>query len=229
MKRLLGWVGALVALVLLAVVADRVAVRAAENGAVQAFEQQADDVAGARLDITGFPFLTQLARGELAHVTGSADSASFAGYAVSDLRIDAHGVSTSAPYRLASGTASGLLATGSLEQALRDQSRLAVDVGTQDGTLTLALDVLGLEVVVAGRPRVDGPRTLGVDVTSVTAGPGVVSVDDLPGPVADLLTDLRVELDLPAGVALDDVQVADGAVRVALTGTDVDLETLVDS
>jgi len=229
MKRLVGWVVALVVLVVVAVVVDRVAVRAAENGAVTAFEQEADDVQGAQIDITGFPFLTQLAGGELTHVTGSADSASFGGYAISDLRVDARGVGTSAPYPVASGTASGVIADASLQDAVQEQAGFDVTVTSDGDVLALGIDVLGLDVTVDVTPRVDGPDTLAVDVEAVRTGLGVVSVDDLPSGIASALSDLQIPLDLPDGVALDSVAVADGGVRVAVTGTDVDAEDLVAS
>lgn len=229
MKRLVGWLVALVALVVLAVVADRVTVRAAENGAVKAFEQQADDVSGAQLDIQGFPFLTQLAAGELDHVTGSADTATFAGYAVSDVQVDARGVGTSEPYTIASGTASGVIAASSLQQVVSDQSGLDVELTADGDVLGVGLSVLGLDLTVDVTPRVAGPDSLGVDVQAVRTGLGVVSVDDLPSGIAGALTDLRIPLDLPEGVALESVAVAEGGVRVGVSGTDVAAGSLVAS
>lgn len=230
MKRLVGWV--VVVLVVLggvAVVADRLAVRSAERGAVTAFEQEADDVTGAQIDIAGFPFLTQVVRGELDHVTGSADSATFAGYAVSDLRVDARGVGTSEPFTVASGTASGVLAESSLQEAVQEQSDLDVTVAAAGDVLALGVEVLGLPVTVDVTPRVSGPETLAVDVEAVRTGLGVVSVEDLPAGVSDALTDLQIALDLPDGVALDAVAVAEGGVRVTVTGTDVVATDLVAS
>ncbi|MFC8922069.1 DUF2993 domain-containing protein [Cellulosimicrobium sp. NPDC057127] len=229
MKRLVGWLVAVVALVVVAVVADRVTVRAAENGAVKAFEQQADDVSGAQIDILGFPFLTQLAGGELDHVTGSADTASFGGYAVSDVQVEAHGVGTSEPYTVASGTASGVIATSSLQEVVREQSGLDVELTTDGDALGVGLAVLGLDLTVDVVPRVAGPDTLGVDVQAVRTGLGVVSVDDLPAGIAGALEDLRVPLDLPEGVALESVAVADDGVRVGVSGTDVAAGNLVAS
>ncbi|WP_069385709.1 LmeA family phospholipid-binding protein [Cellulosimicrobium cellulans] len=229
MKRLVGWLVALVALVAVAVVADRVTVRAAENGAVTAFQEQADDVSGARLDIRGFPFLTQLAAGELDHVTGSADTATFAGYAVSDVRVDARGVSTSEPYTIASGTASGVIAASSLQEVVREQSGLDVELTTDGDVLGLGVAVLGLGLTVDVVPRVAGPDSLGVDVQAVRTGLGVVSVDDLPSGVAAALTGLRIPLDLPEGVVLESVAVAAGGVRVGVSGTDVAAGSLIAS
>jgi hypothetical protein len=229
MKRLVGLLVTLVVLVVVAVVADRVAVRSAESGAVTAFEQQADDVTGAQLDITGFPFLTQLARGELTHVTGSADTASFGGYAISDLQVEADGVSTSEPYRIASGNASGVIADDSLQEIVAEQSGLDVGVPATGDVLALAFDLLGAEVTVDVTPRVAGPAELAVDVVAVRTALGVVSVDDLPSGITRALSDLRVPLDLPDGVVLESVAVAEGGVRVAVSGTDIVAEDMVAS
>jgi hypothetical protein len=205
MRRLVGLLVTLVALVAVAVVADRVAVGAAERGAVTAFEQQAD------------------------HVTGSADTASFGGYAISDLRVEADGVGTSEPYRIASGTASGVIAAESLQEVVAEQSGLDVAVTSSADVLSLGFDLFGAEITVDVTPRVSGPAELAVDVVAVRTGLGTVSVDDLPSGIAGALSDLRVPLDLPDGVALDSVSAVEGGVRVAVTGTDVAAADLVAS
>jgi hypothetical protein len=106
MKRWWWAVGALVALVLVLVVVDRVTVRVAESTAVRSMEQGDVELTDANLDIQGFPFLTQVAAGELGHVTGTATAATFGGYTVTDVRIDARDVSTTDPYVVKSGSSS---------------------------------------------------------------------------------------------------------------------------
>lgn len=228
MRRAAGLFLTLVVLLALLVVADRVAVRATERAMVEAFDQQVD-VTGATLDIPDFPFLTQVARGELTHATGSADTASFGGYVVTDLVVDARGVGIASPYVIRTGTASGLLSVDVLEQALREQAQLAADLGTQGDTLVLSGQVLGLRVAVAGRPRVADPDTLAIDIVSVDTGSGPRPVDELPSAVAAALTGLEVSLALPEGVGLDVVEVVEGSVRVEVSGTGVALEELVAS
>ncbi|MBD8078538.1 DUF2993 domain-containing protein [Cellulosimicrobium arenosum] len=229
MKRLVGWLVVVVVIVGGAVVADRVVVGVVERNAVSTFEQEADDVSGAQVDITGFPFLTQVVRGDLDHVTGSADTASFAGYTVSDLQVDARGVSTSEPHTVASGTASGVIAESSLQEAVREQSGMDLTVTADGDVLALGTEILGAEVTIDVTPRVAGPDALAVDVEAVRTGLGVVSVEDLPAGIADALTDLQVTLDLPDGVALDSVAVAEGGVRVGVTGSDFVVDDLVAS
>lgn len=229
MRRAVGWLVTLVVLLALAVVADRIAVRVAERAAVDAFEQGADDVAGATLDIGGFPFLTQVARGGLAHVTASADTASFGGFAVTDLTVEARGVGIAPPYQVETGTASALLAVADLEEALREQTRLSGELTTEGDTLVLSGSVLGLPMSVAGSLRVADADTLAIDVVSVDTGSGPLPVDDLRPAAAALLTGIEVSLSLPEGVALESLEVADNAVRLTVTGTDVALEDLVAS
>ncbi|WP_425471237.1 LmeA family phospholipid-binding protein [Xylanimonas allomyrinae] len=60
--------------------ADRAAAWVTGRGAAAAVALGGDDVSGARVDIHGFPFLTQLAAGRLTRVTGVLDSGSFGGW-----------------------------------------------------------------------------------------------------------------------------------------------------
>ncbi|WP_265521487.1 LmeA family phospholipid-binding protein [Oerskovia flava] len=229
MKRLVGGVVAVVVLLALGVVVDRVAVGVAENRVVSSLEEGADAVSGATADVAGFPFLTQLAAGRLSDVVVTAESATFGGYTVTDVRAEASGISTAEPYVVEQGTASALLGIDQVQDAVREQSRLAVDVSADRSALRLDLDAFGLEVAVATRVRVAGPTTIALDIETVTLGPAVVSVDDLPGVLADALTDLEVALELPSGVALEQIVVEGDALRVDVTGTNVVLDELVTS
>ena len=212
MKRWWWVVGGVVALVLVLVVVDRVTVRIAEGTAVRSMEQGDVELTDANLDILGFPFLTQVAAGELGHVTGSAATATFGGYTVTDLRLDARDVGTSDPYVVQSGTATGLLAPSSLDADL----------------LVASMEVLGVPLSAKLTPRVDG-NTIAVDVSALTLGPATVTVSDLPPSIARLVTNLTVPLDLPEGVTLTSVGVTDGAIRVELAGKDVALADLAVS
>ncbi|CPU66622.1 Uncharacterised protein [Mycobacteroides abscessus] len=138
-------------------------------------------------------------------------------------------MSTSEPYRIASGTASGVIAAESLQQVVAEQSGLDVDVTATGGVLSLGFELLGTTITVDVTPRVSGPAELAVDVVAVRTGLGTISVDDLPSGLSGALSDLRVPLDLPDGVALDSVSAVEGGVRVAVTGTDVVAADLVAS
>ncbi|GAA1408589.1 hypothetical protein GCM10009600_25530 [Oerskovia paurometabola] len=228
MKRWWWVVGGLVVLVLVLVVVDRVTVRIAEGTAVRSMEQGDVELTDANLDILGFPFLTQVAGGELDHVTGSAATATFGGYTVTDLDLDARGVSTSDPYVVRSGTATGLLEPSSLDAVVTKAAGNPVTFSTEGDLLVASMDVLGVPLSARLTPRVDG-NTIAVDVSALTLGPATITISDLPAPIAKLVTNLTVPLDLPQGVSLTSVGVSDGAIRVELSGKDVALADLAVS
>ncbi|MBE7700541.1 DUF2993 domain-containing protein [Oerskovia sp. Sa1BUA8] len=228
MKRWWWVVGGVVALVLVLVVVDRVTVRIAEGTAVRSMEQGDVELTDANLDILGFPFLTQVAAGELGHVTGSAATATFGGYTVTDLRLDARDVGTSDPYVVQSGTATGLLAPSSLDAVVSEAVGEPVAFSTDGDLLVASMEVLGVPLSAKLTPRVDG-NTIAVDVSALTLGPATVTVSDLPPSIARLVTNLTVPLDLPEGVTLTSVGVTDGAIRVELAGKDVALADLAVS
>ncbi|MFJ4108729.1 LmeA family phospholipid-binding protein [Oerskovia enterophila] len=228
MKRWWWLIGGLVVLVLVLVVVDRVAVRVTEGAAVRSMEQGDVELTDANLDIQGFPFLTQVVGGELEHVTGTAATATFGGYTVSDLHIDARGVSTRDPYVLQSGTATGLLAPSSLDAVASEAAGSPVTFSTDGNLLVASMSVLGVDLSARLTPRVDG-NTIAVDVAALTLGPATITISDLPRPIANLVTNLQVPLDLPTGVTLTSVGVTDGAIRVELSGTDVALADLAAS
>jgi hypothetical protein len=228
MKRWWWAVGALVALVLVLVVVDRVTVRIAESTAVRSMEQGAVELTDAHLDILGFPFLTQVASGELGHVMGTAESATFGGHTVTDVRIDARDVSTADPYVVRSGTATGLLAPASLDAVVSEAVGEPVAFSTDGDQLVASMNVLGLPLAAKLTPRVDG-NTIAVDVSELTLGPATITISDLPAPIARLVANLTVPLDLPQGVTLTSVGVSDGAIRVELAGKDVALADLAVS
>jgi hypothetical protein len=228
MRRWWWVVGGLVALVLVLVVVDRVTVRIAESTAVRSIERGDVELTNANLDIVGFPFLTQVAAGELGHVMGTADSATFGGHTVTDLRLDARDVSTTDPYVVRSGTATGLLAPSSLDAAVSEAAGTPVTFSTEGGQLVASMDVLGLPLSAKLTPRVDG-NTIAVDVSELNLGPATITISDLPAPIARLVANLTVPLDLPQGVTLTSVGVSDGAIRVELAGKNVALADLAVS
>ncbi len=228
MKRVAGWLVGILVVIVLAVVADRIAVGVAENKAVDAIERAAD-VGDVDVSIHGFPFLTQVIAGSLTEVTGSVSSGSFGGLHVSDVRVDASGVGTSAPYLVDSGTAAGDLALSSLQEILRSQTDLDLTVAADGDALALSTQVLGLDLVVDVIPRVDGPHTLGVTVRSVRLAGATVSIKDLPSGIENALTDMKIALTLPAGISLTGVSVGSDAVRISASGQQVALEDLIAS
>jgi hypothetical protein len=228
MKRVPKWLIPLVVVLVVLVVGDRVAVAVAENRASSSVEDRAA-VSAVSVDVHGFPFLTQIAGGNLSHVTGSADSATFGGLSVTDVQIDARDVEISSPYRVAHGTASGAIPVATLEAMLKERTGLDLTVTAKGDSLTLSGTVLGVDLSLDGVPTVKDPTSLGVTITAVRMGGAAVSIDALPAFLADPLTDVHLGLDLPAGITLDSVQVSGDSVRVAVVGTDVALKDLVAS
>jgi len=205
-----------------AVVVDRVAVGRAQDRAVTEIQANVEGVSG-EPDVTigGFPFLTQLAAGKLSHVTAHADALTLDGVEVTDVEVDADGVTTTEPYSVDSAALTGTLSAAELNKLVAANSDLDVDLQIVDDQLTAATKVLGLDMTAALVPRVDNGE-IRVDVASVTFGGFTVAVADLPGVLAGQLSDLTVPIaGLPAGFTLSDVAVQGGGVRITATGLDV--------
>ena len=204
-----------------AVVADRMAVALAERRAVAALESNLALTGSPRVDIRGFPFLTQLARGSLDDVTAQVPGATLEGTALTDVDVRAAGVRTSAPWTVRTVTVAGTLPTVTLDRLLDEQSGLDLTVRLDADRVVLGTRVLGLPVEAVVVPRADAGG-LRVDVVTVTLAGAGIDVADLPGGLAGRLSDLVVPVSgLPAGVTVTAVAVvADGA-RLTATGTDV--------
>src|SRR3954470_24572647 len=94
------------------VVADGIAARQTGQGGAQAIEENLDGVTGTpTVDVGGFPFLPQLFRHELDHVTARVDSATLEGVEITNIHLDAADVSTQEPYTVGTATLTGSIAT----------------------------------------------------------------------------------------------------------------------
>lgn len=213
-----------------AVVADRVAVGRAEELAVAALQTGVEGVSGEpAVTIGGFPFLTQLAAGKLSNVSARADSLTLEGVEVTDVVVDADGVSTAEPYTVDRADLTGTLSAAELRRLVAANSDVDVDLQITDDELTAGTQLLGLDVTATLVPRVEGGE-IRVDVSTVALGGFEVDVTDLPGVLAGQLDDLAVPVaGLPEGFALSDVEVRDGGVRITATGVDVVLPAAVAS
>ncbi|GAA2721292.1 LmeA family phospholipid-binding protein [Cellulomonas aerilata] len=213
---------ALASLVGGACVGDRWALGRAEEQFADRIGEGVDGVTGRPgVDIAGFPFLTQLAAGSLDDVSVDLATASLSGVDLRDVDLRAHGVSTSAPYRAGSAEVRGTLTTGALEALVAERTDADVDLAVDGGRLTATLQVLRADVTAELVPTAQGD-SIAVDVVSVTLAGAVIDVEDLPRAAASRLRDLAVPVDgLPDGLALTDVVVQDGGLRVTASGTDV--------
>ncbi len=176
---------------------------------------------GLRIDVHGFPFLTQLAGGSLDDVSGSLERATFGGHEVSDVSFQARGVELGGALRADAIEVDGLVTFTTLASALSTQ--LSADVGLEPaldtpGAARLTLEVLGLDVGAVVTPSVAGPGLIGLRLDAVSLGALAVDPGALPGGIGDALGGLTVPLDLPRGVELTSVQVEGSGLRASLEG-----------
>lgn len=205
-----------------AVVVDRVAVGRAQELAVSELRANVEGVSGEpEVTIGGFPFLTQLAAGTLTNVTARAEAMTLDGIEVTDVVVDADGVTTTEPYTVDRAELTGTLSVAELQRLVEENSEVDVELQIEDDQLTAATQLFGLDVTATLVPRVDNGE-IRVDVATVEFGGFAVDVGDLPGVLAGQLSDLTVPIDgLPEGVELSGVEVRDGGVRITATGVGV--------
>jgi hypothetical protein len=220
----------LVVLLLLAgltLLADRLAVGVAEDQVAQQLAGKGGLVGTPEVDITGFPFLTQVVGGryedvrialdaeELGQPEGTRADVSLRGVHV-PLRSALAGSVTEVPVDRIDGTAT--LAYELLAAELGSDATIAPE---GDGLrITRTVEVLGyrLPVTAAGTVALDGDQLV-VDVEEA-AGAGVDIPDFLVDRVSDLL-DLRYTVpELPFGLQLTRVDPAADGVRVRVEATD---------
>ncbi|MFC6448837.1 LmeA family phospholipid-binding protein [Cellulomonas gelida] len=224
-RRRTGLVVGLTLLVLVTlgfVVADVVAAQRTRETVSDAIVENVDEVVGVpAVDVGGFPFLPQLARGELDRLDATVDGATLGGIAMTDLVIGADGVSTSTPYRADEVVVHATIPTASLQGAVVERTSLELTVEVAGDALRLSGQVLGLDLAGELTPRVEDGRLL-VDVATVSVGGVRVEAAALPSDLASRLHDLEIPVeDLPDGLVLTDAVVQSDGVRVTASGTDV--------
>ncbi|MFR0353467.1 LmeA family phospholipid-binding protein [Streptomyces sediminimaris] len=226
------------------VVADRVAVHFAEKEAAAKLKTTENLAATPDVSINGFPFLTQVASGELDDVevgikdyqadTGNGGNGGPSTIRIDDLEAHMKGVSFSGDYSSATAahaTGTATIAYGELLKAAKSQPTTIIRGVTAQ--------VVGLSDGGNGKIRVDvrfrtpfGTKTYPVLSTVTVDGDDVkVHADNLPKLVVDLaesrvrsITDFRQTIDrLPGGVKLDSVRAAKDGVEITVKGSDVRL------
>jgi hypothetical protein len=217
----------LLLLVGLAVLADRVAVGIAEDRVAQELAGQGGVVGTPEVDIAGFPFLTQVARGRYEDVRVALDAAELGRPAGTRAAVSLRGVHV--PLRAAlSGSVTEVPVDLIDGAATLSYELLAAEIGT--GT-TLApegdglrigstVELLGrtMPVSAAGTVALDGDQLV-IDVDRAT-GAGVEIPPFLVDRVSALL-DLRYTLpELPFGLRITGVAPAADGVRVRVEAAD---------
>lgn len=170
--------------------------------------------------ITGFPFLTQVAAGELQEVRIGAREARLDGLPLTDAQVVLRGVSTSAPTTIRAAAMTASVALPAIQELVEVEAALEI----VEGRLLARTTVLMLPVAVSLVPRPDG-RAIAVDVESILLAGLEVDASRLPAALTAQISGIRIPVEgLPAGMELTSVTVTPGGVDVAAAGTDVVLE-----
>ncbi|MGX9890261.1 LmeA family phospholipid-binding protein [Streptomyces sp. NPDC002276] len=226
------------------VVVDRVAVYFAQDEAAGKVKTSENLASTPDVSIKGFPFLTQVASGELDDVelgikTYEATTANTTGAGTSTIRIDdlkadmkdvkfSNGYSTATA---ASATGSASIAYDQLLKAAKSEpTNIFTGVDAQVVNLSDGGDG---KIKVDVKISVGGQETTYPVLSTVTVDGDTVKVhaDNLPKLVVDLadsrirsITDFQQTIDqLPGGVKLDSVQAAKNGVEIKVKGSNVRL------
>lgn len=224
------------------VIADRVAVGFAEDEAAEQLKTSEGLASTPDVSIKGFPFLTQVASGELDDVevgikgyeasTGKSDES----IRIADLRANMRGVAFSSDYSSATATSATGSATIAYDELLKaaksEPTRILPGVTAQ---------VVGLSDGGKGKVKVDikvevdalGKSTTYPVLSTVTVDGDTVKVhaDNLPNLVVEAaegqvrsITDFEQKIDdLPGGIKLDKVEAAPDGVEITVRGSNVRL------
>lgn len=230
---------ALLLLVLLLVVVDRVAVSVAEGQIADRVQTSQSLPQRPSADIAGFPFLTQVLRGRYKQVGLQVQGLEREGLRLSDIRLDAEGVRVD-PGDLISGTVSSvpvdhargevLVSYEDLNAYLANRVEVPKITVARDGqdlrvTGTVELPLLNRPVSLSGNARID---IAGDDVTLLPEAVQTVTgflPDFAEGSAREALT-VRFSIDgLPLGVRLDSARATDEGLLFTAVGDGLTLDT----
>lgn len=224
------------------VVADRVAVGFAEDEAAEQLKTSEGLATTPDVSINGFPFLTQVASGELDDVevgienyeasTGNADES----IRIADLKANMRGVVFSSDYSSATATSATGTATIAYDELLKAAKSEPTDVGLGFTARVVGLSDGGkgkIKVGVEIDPPALDPQTVSV-LSSVSVKGDTVEVHadslptvgglDLAENAVRSITDFQQAIDdLPGGIKLDRVEAAPDGVDITVKGSDVKL------
>ncbi|MFD4558526.1 DUF2993 domain-containing protein [Streptomyces sp. NPDC058469] len=227
------------------VIVDRVAVHFAEQEAASKVKTSENLASTPDVSIKGFPFLTQVASGELDDVelgvadyeapTGNTSGTGATTIRIDDLKADMKDVKFSGDYSTATAATATGTASISYDQLLKAAKSAPTDVFTGVTAQIVSLSDGGdgkikadMKVTVSGIGTTTYPVLSTVSVEGNTVK---VHADNLPKLVVDLadsrirsITDFQQTLDqLPGGVKLDSVQAAKSGVDIKVKGSNVRL------
>lgn len=230
---------------ILFVVVDRVAVYFAEDEAASKVKTTENLASTPDVSIKGFPFLTQVASGELDDVelniktyeapTDTTGGAGASTIRIDDLKAQMKDVKFSGDYSSATAATATGSASISYDQLLKAAKSEPTSVFTGVKAQIVGLSDGGdgkikadMKVTVAGVGTTTYPVLSTVTVVGNTVK---VHADNLPKLVVDLadsrirsITDFQQTInELPGGVKLDSVQAAQGGVDIKVKGSNVRL------
>jgi hypothetical protein len=222
------------------VAADRLAVHFAEGEVADRLKTQEGLTTTPSVDIKGFPFLTQVAGGELDDVeVGMKDYDADTGTSGGSIRIDdlnaaMKGVAFSGDYSSATASTAAGTATIAYDQLLKaagsEEARLPLGVtakvvGLSDGgngkiKVDIKISALEKPVSVLSTVSVVDGDTVRVHADSIPSFGNITLADSDVRSIADF--DQKIE-GLPGGIKLDKVEAGANGVEIAVKGSDVKL------
>ena len=194
--------------------------RAQAEGQIAAEVQQAIPGVEQPPDVTieGFPFLMQVAAGELESVRLTAPTATVEGLRLEDVVVRLHGVGTQSPYTAATAELTALVTPEAAEDAL---GLADLDLEVRDGELIATASVLGLPLDVA-MTATAADHDVVVDVEAFLLGGFRVESTELPREITEQLQGLRFAITgLPANMSLTGVTVVEDGLELEAAGHDL--------
>lgn len=228
-RRRVGCVVGLTAAVLVLVggtlLADRVTHSLAQDVAADAVRSQLGAV-DPRVDITGFPFLTQLARGTLDDVHLTASGATLRGLDVTDLDVVATGVAVQEPRGAEHVVATATVPTAALETLLRERTGWDLALAVDGESLVATGAVAGVPVGVSLTLAPAGAEGLVATITSASLGGFTIDAGLLPDGLASRIAEVDVTDQLPAGAEVTGAVVGPDGLHLTVELADVTLDSL---
>lgn len=180
-----------------------------------------------QVDIKGFPFLTQVLAGSLDEVTATIGGATLEGISVTDVDLVFQDVglrpAAGKQPRAGHATISATIPTQSMGKVVRDRSGLVVTLEVKGSTLWASGDVLGLPLKIVLVPKVVDGKLL-ANVQDMTLGGTDVGVSSLPKALREGIQNLEIPVEgLPAGLSLTSAVVVPAGVRIATSGSNVEV------
>lgn len=212
---------ALVVVIVLLVIADRVAAAVTENEMASQVQKSMSLSGKPSVDIKGFPFLTQLIGRDLHTVT-------ITGHNLTDGQLDLANINATANNMHINGLHSATI--GSLDGTITITFSSIANAGGLPGALTLTPD--GPNMVKATASVLGASESVEARVTQEGTDKIHVQVLD-PGLLSSILgssTDFTVAVpDLPSGVSITGVMVTSGGVQISFSGANTTFSQLPDS